>query len=116
MSDIGAYTRHEAKAARDRAARVGAPALEVDDATLQELRRISRSRSRSRRARLQARALLLAADGIPNAQIARRCHITDDTVRAWRKLFTQDGIAAIGRIAPGRGRKPSVTAATGDQS
>ncbi|HEX4819387.1 MAG TPA: helix-turn-helix domain-containing protein, partial [Acidimicrobiales bacterium] len=63
------------------------------------------------RARLQARVLLLAVEGVSNAEIARRCHLTDDTVRAWRKQFTAHGLGWIGRIAPGRGRKPSVAAA-----
>ncbi len=93
-------------------ARLGAPPLVVDEDTRRELQRISRSRSRSRRARLQARVLLLAVDGVPNAEIARRCHLTDDTVRAWRKQFTANGLTWIGRIAPGRGRKPSVSPAT----
>ena len=86
----------------------------VDADTRRELERISRSRSRSlpRRAIVQARALLLAADGVPNAEIARRCHITDDTVRAWRRRFAAYGVAGVGRIAPGRGRKPSVSVAT----
>ena len=99
MSGTGAQSRR------------GAPPLVVDDDTRRELQRISRSRSQSRRARLQARVLLLAVEGVSNAEIARRCHLTDDTVRAWRKQFTAHGLGWIGRIAPGRGRKPSVAAA-----
>ena len=84
----------------------------MDADTLHELQRMSRSRSLPRRAVRQPRALVLAASGVPNAEIARRYRITDDTVRAWRQRFAREGLAGIGRIAPGRGRKPSVSAAT----
>src|SRR5690348_12183646 len=96
MSGTGAQSRR------------GAPPLVVDDDTRRELQRISRSRSQSRRAGLQARVMLLAVEGVANAEIARRCHLTDDTVRAWRNQSTAHGLSWIGRIAPGRGQKPSV--------
>lgn len=36
---------------------------------------------------VQARALLLAGDGVANEEIARRCDTTADTVRRWRARF-----------------------------
>ena len=56
----------------------------------------------------QAKGLLLAADGIANAEIARRCEVSTETVRAWRRRFATDGVGGVGKVAPGRGRKPSI--------
>lgn len=73
---------------------------------------MSRSTSRPHRMVLQARALLLAADGVANAEIARRCGVDADAVRRWRTRFEQDGPAGVGVIAKGRGRKPSLPPGT----
>jgi transposase len=75
-----------------------------------ELEVMARSSSLPHRKVVQARALLLAADGVANGEIARRCETTPDTVRRWRTRFALDGVAGVGVIAPGRGRKPSVPA------
>lgn len=58
---------------------------------------------------VQAKALLLAADGTANEAIARRCSAAPDTVRRWRRRFETEGVKGIGKIAAGRGRKPSIT-------
>lgn len=73
-----------------------------------ELKGMSLSSTLAHRKVVQARALLLAADGVANHEIARRCGTAPDTVRRWRTRFTENGVAGIGEIAPGRGRKPSV--------
>lgn len=52
--------------------------------------------------------MLLAADGEPNAAIARAWSTTPDTVRRWRAKFEAGGVEAVGSIAPGRGRKPEI--------
>jgi transposase len=57
---------------------------------------------------VQASGLLLAADGLANNEIARRCSTTADTVRRWRAKFEAGGISAVGSIAKGRGRKPEI--------
>jgi hypothetical protein len=67
--------------------------------------RMARSSSLPHRQVVQARALLLAADGVPTNEVARQCATTNDSVRAWRRRFEADGPEGIGRIAPGRGRK-----------
>jgi len=54
---------------------------------------------------VQARALLLAADGVGTNEVARRCATTDVSVRAWRRRFAAEGVEGVGRIAKGRGRK-----------
>ncbi|MFM7535989.1 MAG: helix-turn-helix domain-containing protein [Acidimicrobiales bacterium] len=61
---------------------------------------------------MQARGLLLAADGVANEEIARQCETTPDTVRRWRARFGEAGLDGIGAIAPGRGRKPEIPAET----
>src|SRR5687768_15288316 len=57
---------------------------------------------------VQAKALLLAADGTANEEIARRYDVDSDTVRRWRSRFGETGPAGVGVIAKGRGRKPSL--------
>jgi transposase len=91
-----------------------AAALKVTRSERRELGRIARSSSLPHRAVVQASALLLAADGVANEQIARECATTADTVRSWRRKFEAGGVDAVGTIAPGRGRKPEIDQATID--
>ena len=89
-----------------------APALPVSVEQRVELVRMSRSTSLPHRTVVQARGLLLAADGIANQEIARRCEVDSDTVRRWRTRFTDKGVDGVGVIAKGRGRKPSIPPGT----
>lgn len=73
---------------------------------------MARSTSLPHRKVVQAKALLLAADGVGTNEVARRCHTTDDSVRTWRRRFVAQGVEGVGRIAPGRGRKPWLPAGT----
>ena len=66
---------------------------------------IARSTSLPHRKVVQAKALLLAADGVPTNEVARRCHTTDTSVRAWRRRFVDKGVAGVGSVAAGRGRR-----------
>jgi transposase len=78
------------------------------------LETMARSRSLPHRKVVQARALLLAAEGVSTNEVARRCATSDTSVRAWRRRFETEGVEGVGRIAPGRGRKswlPSGTVA-----
>ena len=52
-----------------------------------ELERLARSTSLPHRTVRQAKALLWAADGVANDEIARRCEVDADTVRRWRQRF-----------------------------
>ncbi|HEY2764728.1 MAG TPA: helix-turn-helix domain-containing protein [Pseudonocardiaceae bacterium] len=56
------------------------------------------TRSTSVRAGLaqRARIVLLAADGVPNAEIARRTGSTRPTVLAWRSRYAAGGLDALG--------------------
>ena len=69
------------------------------------LGRMARSSSLPHRQVVQARALLLAADGVATNDVARRCETTDTSVRKWRRRFVEQGVEGVGRIAAGRGRK-----------
>ena len=53
----------------------------------------------------QAQALLWAGDGMANEEIARRAGVDPDAVRRWRRRFAERGVAGVGVIAKGRGRK-----------
>ncbi len=65
---------------------------------------MARSTSLPHRQVVQAQGLLLAAEGVANLEIARRCGTTPNAVRRWRSRFEQDGVEGVGVIAPGRGR------------
>ncbi|MFN2506923.1 MAG: IS630 family transposase, partial [Acidimicrobiales bacterium] len=70
------------------------------------LERMARSSSLPHRQVTQAQALLWAGDGMANEEIARRSGVDPDAVRRWRKRFVDQGVAGVGVIAKGRGRKP----------
>jgi transposase len=70
-----------------------------------ELERVARSQSLPHRTVRQAKALVWAADGVANEEIARRCDVDADTVRRWRGRFAEQGVSGVGAIAKGRGRK-----------
>jgi transposase len=76
------------------------------------LERLARAQSAPHRQVLRARVLLMAADGVANAVIAEEVDVTPVTVRAWRQRFAIDGLAGLGKIREGRGRKPSIGAET----
>ena len=76
---------------------------------------MSRSSSRPHREVVQASALLLAGEGVANLEIARRVGVDADTVRRWRTRFAEMGVAGVGVVAEGRGRRswlPENTVAT----
>jgi len=85
---------------------VTAPALPVTEGQRVELKRMAGSSSLPHRTVMQAKALLWAADGVANQEIARRCGVDSDAVRRWRAKFTDQGVDGVGVIAKGRGRKP----------
>ncbi len=83
---------------------LAAPPLRLADAERSALDRLARSSSTAHRSVLQAKALLLTADGVANYEIARRVGVTANSVRSWRCRFESEGIEAVGKIAKGRGR------------
>ena len=87
---------------------VTAPALPVTKDQRAELMRMAASSSLPHRQVVQAKAILWAADGLANQEIARRCEVDSDAVRRWRAKFADKGVEGVGVIAKGRGRKSSL--------
>jgi transposase len=73
----------------------------LDDSQRAELEHLTASRTAPAGQVARARAFLAAAQGVPNAVIARDLHRHVDTIRAWRKRFAAEGMAALsGRPRP----------------
>ena len=88
---------------------MAAPVLELTDDERAALEVMARSSSLPHRAVVQAKGLLLAAEGVANNEIARRCGVTPNAVRRWRARFADEGLGGVGQIRPGRGRKPEIS-------
>ncbi len=80
----------------------------MSDGQRETLEKLSRSRTAAHREVQQARVLLLAAGGVANTVIAKTVSVTPMTVRAWRMRFEAEGLAKLGRVRAGRGRKPTI--------
>ncbi len=76
------------------------------------LERVAKSKTAAHREVVRASVLLDAAAGVPNTAIASRHQVTAVSVRKWRAQFQQQGLTDWGKVAPGRGRKPSIPAET----
>lgn len=53
-----------------------------------------------------------ASEGVANHEIVRRVVVCANTVRKWRRSFPNWGVAGVGVIEPGRGRKPWLSEGT----
>jgi transposase len=83
----------------------------LSDEDRRELTQRARSERRPHREVQRAAIVLAAADGTPNAQIARRLGICVDTVRKWRARFCARGLPGLAdRPRPGRRRTFTKTA------
>ena len=80
-------------------------------ATLEQL---TKSRTAQARVVQRARALVLAGDGVTNSKIAVQVGVSVKAVRAWRRRFAEEGLARLGQVRQGRGRKPTIPAAKVD--
>ncbi len=60
------------------------------------------------RAVREAKGLLFAADGVANVEVAERLDVSRSTVLGWRRQFPDDGVAGVGKVRAGRGRKPTI--------
>ena len=87
----------------------------VSDGQREALKVLARSRTSPHREVQRAKALLLAADGVANTTIAVEVDATPKTVRAWRDRFAVEGLAKLATVAPGRGRKASISQTKVDQ-
>jgi transposase len=86
--------------------RAAAP-LELSEDERAELTRWTRSSSIRAALARRARIVLLAAEGVPNAEIARRVGGSRQTVLDWRTRFAERGLAGLDD-QPRSGRPPTV--------
>jgi transposase len=93
---------------------LAADRLVVSSEERAELERMARSSSLPHRAVMQAKALLLAAEGESIYETARQVGVASNSVRSWRRRFEAERLAGVGRIAKGRGRRSWVTAEVED--
>jgi transposase len=87
-----------------------APPLRMTVAQRKTLEVMARSRTAPHRMVIRAKVLLLAAEGVPNARIGAEVGVSVPTVRQWRARFAAQGLTEFGKVAVGRGRKPSIPA------
>ncbi len=85
---------------------LAAPPLPLTDDERSVLEKFAKSRTMAHRTVLRARALLLAAQGVANNEIAERVNVNPNSVRMWRRRFEEQGLEGLSKVAPGRGRKP----------
>src|SRR5258708_19418169 len=85
-----------------------AAALVMSDGQREALQALSRSQTAPHRQVQRAKALLLAADGVANMRIAAQVGVKPATVRAWRARFAEEGLAKLGKVRAGRGRKSTI--------
>jgi transposase len=88
-----------------------AEALELLGEERMALEEIVSSPSLPHRAVREAKGLLLAGDGVANSVIAERLEVSRSTVLEWRQHFVEHGVEWVGRVRPGRGRKPTIAQA-----
>lgn len=79
--------------------------MEVTAEGRAELERLARSQVEPHRKVIQARALLLLADGVSIRATAAELGTWPKTVMRWRDRFVAGGVEAVGVIAAGRGRR-----------
>ncbi len=92
-----------------------AAALVMSDGQREALEVLARSQIAAHRQVQRAEALLLAADGVANTRIAARVGVNASTVRAWRARFAEEGLAKLGKVRAGRGRKSNIPQAKIEQ-
>ena len=80
----------------------------MSDGQREALQALSRSQTAPHRQVQRAKALLLAADGVANMRIAAQVGVKPATVRAWRARFAEEGLAKLGKVRAGRGRKSTI--------
>jgi transposase len=87
-----------------------APALILREGDRERLAELARLPSVPSGLAKRARIMLLAADGLPNAQIARVSGVSRPTVIGWRDRYEQGGIKALDD-EPRSGRPPEISEA-----
>ena len=87
-----------------------APRIVLDAVAQRELTALARRGRVEARVQQRAKAVLLAALGWQNKDIAVEVDLDRRQVALWRQRFLDGGVAALMHDAPRPGRTPSVTA------
>jgi transposase len=83
----------------------GAPPLLLRDGDHEQLTRLVRASSARAGLAQRARIVLLASEGMLNADIAERVGVSRPTVNRWRARYTDGGVAGlVDEDRPGRPR------------
>ena len=83
--------------------------IELTEEERQRLYTLAHARSGKRHATLRAQAILLAAQGVPNRQIARQVGLHFNSVGKTRARFVRERLGAL-QDRPRSGRKPTIPA------
>ena len=86
-----------------------AAVIELNEEERQRLHALAHARTGKRHETLRAQAILLAAQGVPNCQIARQVGLHFNAVGKTRARFVQERLGAL-QDRPRRGRKPTIPA------
>jgi transposase len=76
---------------------LAAAPLPVADDERSALEKIAKSRTMAHRTVLRAGALLLAAEGVANNEIAVTDNVNSNSVRMWRRRFEEAGLAGVSK-------------------
>jgi DNA-binding CsgD family transcriptional regulator len=88
------------------------PPLSITHGERAELQRRVRAHTTPQRAAKRARVVLLAAEGLPNRQIATLVGMNQHTVSHWRHRFEAERLAGL-EIARGRAARWSTAMTSG---
>jgi transposase len=83
--------------------------LVLTDEERSALLSLSKSHTASVRVVQRAKVLLLAGEGLGNTETAQRVGVSRSSVIGWRQRFGEDGLEKLGKVRPGRGRKPTIS-------
>ena len=87
------------------------PVVSLSDVDREQLEAWVTAHGTPQQVALRCRIVLAAAAGQTNLTISEACAINPKTVALWRDRFVAAGPEGLWEIAPGRGRKPTYTAA-----
>jgi transposase len=83
-----------------------AKAIELSEADRRMLESWARAHSTPQQIARRGAIVLRASEGVANSRIAQEVGVSRSTVVEWRKRFLDEGLEALTRVKPGRGRKP----------
>ena len=87
----------------------------IDAEQHETLHRWLRAHSTPQRVVFRCNIVLNYAEGLTQQQVADKLSTTRTTVRLWCSRFVEQGPVGLTKIAPGRGRKPTISDAKIDE-